>query len=415
MPAQPPTNPEATTDGITTPTCPVCSTPLPIAGAPCPRCSTSRFAWGRSRTVFLSLCGLLLIPMFTTTGVIVRLFHVKEAKIANDWEKAGNTNLQAGRADVAIEDFRNALLYSSDSNQLQLELAEALAAQGQLDEAEDYLFNLRTGDPENSPIDLALARIAARQGDVETAVGFYHDAAFGQWPSNAHTNRVAAREELIAFLLKHNREDQARAEALSLAADNPADPDIRVAAAKSLSQAGDAQSAFDEYRHILRISPENTEALLGAGQTALALYNFPEADRYFSRAIQRGVKAPDVAAQRDLAAAAAELNPFDPRLSEKERQQRILEIFSAAEERAKACIPVVLSGGPAVPDDLKALAAERAALPQKLSLAVFNAHPEYATQALNWAFSLEGAVPSQCAGTLADRAIGVLAAENKQS
>jgi len=163
--------------------------------------------------------------------VIVRLFHEKQSSIAAAWEDAGNTNLQTGHADAAIENFRNSLLYAPDDSGVQLELAEALAAQGQVDEAENYLFTLRTADPENSMIDLQLARISAGRGDITAAVNFYHGAAFGQWPNNSHKNRLATRRELIEFLLGHNRRDQARAEALSLAADNPVDPDVLDAAA----------------------------------------------------------------------------------------------------------------------------------------------------------------------------------------
>lgn len=395
--------------------CPECGMRLPAAGAACPRCAADLVSWRASRTLVLTLCALLLVPMFTTTGVIVRLFHDKQAKIAVDWERAGNVNLETGHAQTAIEDFRNALLYSSNNSKLELELAEALTAQGQLAESENYLFNLRAADPDNALIDLQLARISARQGDVSAAVNFYHDAAFGEWPSDAHASQVAAREELIQFLLKNNRQDQARAEALSMAADNPADPEVLNEAAAYLIASGDSSNALDQYQHVLRLEPNNVTALIGAGNTALALYQFSEADRYFSRAIQRGARTPDVEADRDLAATAAELDPFNPHLDSRERQQRILQIFAAAEQRANACMPGVLTNSPTLTADSKALAAARAALPPKLTLNVFNAHPEYADEALNWAFDLEKSAPSQCAGTLADRAIEALAGENKES
>ncbi len=353
--------------------------------------------------------------MFTTTGVIVRLFHEKQATIAASWEKAGNINLQTGHAEVAIEDFRNSLLYSPDDSKLQLELAEALAAQGQMDEAENYLFTLRTADPENSMIDLQLARISAHRGDIDAAVAFYHDATFGQWPSDAHKNQLATWEELIGFLLSNNRRDQARAEALSLAADNPADPDVLDTAAAYLAKAGDYQSALAEYRAVLRVAPTNVDALVGAGNAALALYQFPEADRYFTRALQHGAKDQSIPGRRDLAAAASELDPFNTRLSERERQARTIEIFQAAEQHAKACFPGLITGGDSVPNNLKPLAAERAALPPNLTRSDFSAHPEYADQALDWAFAIEQAIPPQCGGTLADRAIQYLAARNKES
>jgi Flp pilus assembly protein TadD len=396
--------------------CPNCGAPLPAKGAPCPHCSRSALSiWGRSRTVFLSLSALLLIPMFTVTGVVVRLFHAKQASIAADWEKAGNVNLQTRHAAVAIEDFRNSLLYAPDNSKLQLELAEALAAQGQLEEAESYLFNLRTADPENSMINLELARISARQGDVNAAITFYHDATFGQWPESAHANQIAAWKELIEFLMQHGRMDQARAEALVMSADNPADPEVRNAVAAYLSQTGDSQSALNEYQSVLRLAPNDTNALTGAGNAALALNQFSEADRYFARAIQHGAKAPEVAEDRDVSAAAAELDPFNARLSERERDARIIEIFNAADQRAQSCLPALATGGSSVPNNLKPLAAQRAALPAKLALSTFNAHPEYADQALNWAFAIEQAISPQCAGTLADHAIALLARENKES
>ncbi|HKQ85598.1 MAG TPA: tetratricopeptide repeat protein [Candidatus Acidoferrales bacterium] len=365
--------------------------------------------------MFLSLCALLLIPMFTTTGVIVRLFHEKQASIAAAWEKAGNTNLQAGHAEVAIEDFRNSLLYSPDDSKLQLELAEALAAQGQTDEAENYLFTLRTADPESSMIDLQLARISAHRGDIDAAVAFYHDATFGQWPSNAHKNQLATWEELIQFLLNNSRKEQARAEALSLAADNPADPDVLDAAAGYLAKTGDNQNALSEYEAVLRLSPTDVDALAGAGNAALALFQLPEADRYFTRALQHGAKDGSIAGKRDLAAAASELDPFNTRISERERQARAIEIFQAAEQHAKACFPALVTGGDALPNNLKPLAAERAALPAKLTRADFSAHPEYVDQVLDWAFAVEQAIPPQCGGTLADRAIQYLAGRNKES
>lgn len=389
---------------------------LPAAGGPCPHCLSSGLSiWGRSRTVFLSLSALLLIPIFTITGVVVRLFHAKQATIATAWEKAGNANLQTGHAASAIEDFRNSLLYAPDNSKLQLELAEGLAAQGRLEEAESYLFNLRTADPENSMINLELARISARQGDANAAITFYHDATFGQWPEKAHANQIAAWNELIGFLMKNGKTDQARAEALVMSADNPADPEVRNASAAYLAQAHDPQGALNEYQAVLRLSPSDVDALVGAGNAALALDQFSEAERYLARALQHGAKTPAVAQNHDLAAAAAELDPFNARLSEREREARIIEIFNIADKRAKACLLAPTTAGPSIPNNLTSLMAQRATLPVNLAVSTFNAHPEYIDQALQWAFAVEQAVSPQCAGMLADQAIKLLAREHKES
>jgi Flp pilus assembly protein TadD len=349
--------------------------------------------------------------MFTATGVVVRLFHDRQAQIAADWKKAGDINLQTGHAQTAIEDFRNALLYSPDNSQLQLDLAEALATQGKFEEATTYLFNLRAVDPENSLIDLELARISARQGDLDAAVGFYHDAAFGLWPDHTHDRRVATRKELIAFLLQHHRNDQARAEALSLAADNPVDPDTDTASAEFLLQSEDTQGALAEYQHALDLAPTNLEALVGAAQAAQELRDFSKADLYLARAIQHGDREAGAVADLARDSTAAEIDPFDTRLSNSERARRVIEIFNDANLRAKTCMMPEPRNPSKAWDDLKALVSARAALPAKLTEAELKDNPDLANQALRWSFSVELAADAQCAPSLNDRAIEALAAK----
>ncbi|HUI74704.1 MAG TPA: tetratricopeptide repeat protein [Candidatus Acidoferrum sp.] len=355
--------------------------------------------------------------MFTITGVIVRLFHEKQAKIARDWRAAGEANLAAERSVVAIEDFRNALLYSPDSTQLQLELAQALTEQGQFDEAQDYLLNLRTADPENSLINLQLARIAVRRADVDAATTYFHDAMYGHWPNNPHTNQLATRKELIEFFLSHNRRDAARAESLSMAADNPADPDVRVQAADFLLQAGDAQSSLAEYQRVLRMEPDNADALAGSGKAALATGRFAQAARYFNQAILHGSQNPEIERDRDVSSEAAELDPYDVHLNDRGRQRRILRMFDAAHARVKSCFPVLLEGSKVpVPDQLKTLAAERVALPKQLTGQELALHPELEKTALAWVFDVERSASSQCGtGTVTDAAIELIAGQHKET
>lgn len=386
-------------------------------GVPCARCNSAFVIWSRSRTVFLSLCGLLLIPMFTVTGVFVRMFHEKQSRIAEDWRRAGQVNLAAGRSNVAVEDFRNALLYSSDSMQLQLELAEALAQQGHLDEAQNYLANLRLRDPENSLINLQLARIASKRGDVPSATSYFHDAMYGHWPADPHEKQVATRKELIEFFLRHNRGDSARAESLSMAAENPADPEIRQQAADFLLQAGDAQSSLSEYQRVLSVEPGNAGALVGSGKASLALGRFAQATRDFTLALQKGAIESETARNKDIASAAENLNPFDARLNGRDRRKRILRLFSLAEERARECFPAVLPGSAVAPSDQwKPLAAQRAALPKEINARELAAHVALEKPALDWIFAVESAAVSHCgAGTVENVATGLIGATRKET
>ena len=390
---------------------------MPAPGAACAHCSSAFVIWSRSRTVFLSVCGLLLIPLFTVTGVFVRMFHDKQARIADDWRRAGQVNLAAARSNVAVEDFRNALLYSPDSTQLQLELAEALAQQGQLDEAQNYLLNLRAGDPENSLINLQLAHIASKRGDALNATSYFHDAMYGHWPDDPHSHQVATRKELVEFFLNHNRRDAARAESLSMAAENPADPEIRAQAADFLLQAGDAQSSLSEYERVLRIEPGNARALAGSGSAALALGKFAQATHDFTLAIQKGSNDPETLKSKDIASAAENLNPYDTRINDRERQKRILRLFSLADERAKSCLPGVLPGSLVQPpDQLKSLAAQRAALPNEIDDRQLAAHLDLEKPVLDWVFALEAAATSRCGpGTPQNAAMNMIGATRKET
>lgn len=358
-----------------------------------------------------------MIPMFTVTGVVVRLFHEKQKAIAEDWRAAGEVNLKAGRAKEAIENFRSALLYSPDSALLQLELAQALAEQGQMDEAQNYLLNLRTGDPENAQVNLELARIATRQGNTDAATTYYHDAMYGHWGENAHDRRLGAREELIEYFLKTGRRDSARAEALSMAVENPADPEVRAQAGDYLLSAGDASSALAEFRRAQRLEPGNLKALAGAGRASLAMGDFSGAERFFAEALERGSKDPGIAKERDAAARAAELDPFVANLPDTERRRRVLRVFRIAEDRAKACLPGIFAASPAaVPNNLKNLAAERAALPKQIAPGDLTRHPELESKALSWALTAEKVALLQCGpGGPTDEAIALIAAKHKES
>lgn len=390
---------------------------MPAPGTACPHCNSAFVIWSRSRTVFLSLCGLLLIPMFTFTGVFVRMFHEKQARIADDWRRAGQVNLAAARSNVAVEDFRNALLYSPDSTQLQLELAEALAQQGHLDEAQNYLLNLRAADPENSLINLQLAHIASKRGDAPNATSYFHDAMYGHWPDDPHSHQVATRKELVEFFLSHNRRDAARAESLSMAAENPADPEIRAQAADFLLQAGDAQSSLSEYERVLRIEPGNARALAGSGRAALALGRFAQATHDFALAIQKGSNDPETLKNKDIASAAENLNPYDTRINDRERQKRILRLFSLADDRARTCFPGVLPGSSVKPQDqLKSLAAQRAALPIEIDNRQLAAHLDLEKPMLDWVFAVEAAASARCGpGTPENAAMDLIGATRKET
>src|SRR5262249_31756243 len=146
----------------------------------------------------------LTVVGFTVVGRLVSIYRVHQKTLAAQIYRDGLADQHAGRLDLALEDFRAALVYDPDNDQLQLSMGRALRDTGNLEEAEDYLLTLWERAPQDSVINLALGRLAARHGNVQEALRYYHTAIYGVWRSDADANRLQARFELTEFLLQRN-------------------------------------------------------------------------------------------------------------------------------------------------------------------------------------------------------------------
>ena len=104
---------------------------------------------------------------------------------------------------------------------LRLHLAQALMAADRGPEARAHLLTLWANQPGNGPVNLELARLAATEGDMTTALRHYHNAIEGAWDEAPEDRRRHARLELARFLvdLKHAT-PQAQAELIAPAADS---------------------------------------------------------------------------------------------------------------------------------------------------------------------------------------------------
>jgi tetratricopeptide (TPR) repeat protein len=131
----------------------------------------------------------------------------------------GERALAAGQPDAAAASFRAALVRDRDEHTYAMALADALAAAAHADQALELLDGERTRAPEDGPVNLRLARLAAAQGDLDGAARSYHHAIYGVWPDAGGASAHAARLELVQLLLAHGRQREAIAEQLAGAAD----------------------------------------------------------------------------------------------------------------------------------------------------------------------------------------------------
>jgi tetratricopeptide (TPR) repeat protein len=185
----------------------------------------------RRTPLVLAALTLIAIVGFAAVSRLVARLKANEKQIAWHAFEAGLAEMQAGHPERALDDFRAALTYDRDSPSYQLSLARALRDTGRLDESEAYFLHLWNAAPQDSTINLALARLAARRQSIDDAIRYYHNAIYGVWNADADKNRHQSRFELIEFLLKENALPQAQAELIALAQIPPAEPAQHLAVA----------------------------------------------------------------------------------------------------------------------------------------------------------------------------------------
>src|SRR5271155_5652695 len=231
----------------------------------------------RSAPVILLVLTIAAATGFAAVSHLVARFNANQQARGRKLYAEGLADAGANRYDDAIAAFRAALTCEPTNSQYQLSLARALRDTNyprRLDEAESYLIALWQRAPQDAAVNLALARVAAHRGSIEDATRYYHNAMYGVWNSDPDVNRSKARVELIQFLLKKGAPDKAESELMALATSLPPDPAAHLQAAQLFAQAQDYSGMLAQYEEVLRLDPENSAALAGAGQAAYRSGNY---------------------------------------------------------------------------------------------------------------------------------------------
>lgn len=295
------------------------------------------FLWSLRRETFLLLILLILLLLFIATGFAAKVYHSRERAIAKSWYERGEAELQAGRPGAAVDDFRNARAYARDNAQYRLRLGEALLAAGRLEEARGRLLALWDQEPGDGPLNLDLARLAVRQGSVPEALRYYHNAIYGEWEENPAEQRRTARLELAEFLLKSGQQAVAQSELIGLAADLPRDAGLQTQVGTLLLASGEHDQALTLFREALRLEPHLGAALEGAGEAYFDLGNYSAAENFLRRALEENPHLTRAAALAATARLVIRIDPFERRLSRRERADRVFRAFQQAMARLLDC------------------------------------------------------------------------------
>ncbi len=389
-------------------TCPLCGHAIPAGEPDCPRCRRNLFL--KPDTILaLTLAGLL--ALFVVTGFAAQAYHSKYAALGEQWNGQGTTDLNAGRVDAAIVDFRTALIYARGNENYDLSLAQALTAAGRTDEAKAYLTGLWERDPGNAQVNLELGRLAARQGNTEEALRYYHSAMYDDWPGRDPAEaRRDVRLELFRFLIRQGDQAQAEAELIGMAALLPPDPALYTEVGQLFMEVGDHARAAFEFEGALKLDPNAGEAtLVGAGEAEFYLGNYEAARRNLERAVHEKPdeatlkQLRDMLEQTDLVLAA---DPFDPTLPVAERDQRVIAAFQQALRRLASCGAALsgtasASGGaPSSPGAANgafaALANGARALQPQVTVESLRKNPDLATAIMDLVFDVEQGATQGC-------------------
>ena len=293
---------------------------------------------GQSREVVLVICAVLLVFLFSVTGILTRAFHKKQNALAAEWFAKGNASLASGAAREALDDYRRALIFDPENEPYQLHLAQALAQLGRQEEARAYLLNLLADRPGDGEVNFELARLAAQTNDIDDAVRFYHAAVYGAWETDPVAAQLRARLELSQFLVRHRENTPAEAELISLAANIPdRDAELHRQAGDLFQSIGDLHRALNEYRFALKAAPENLTARIGAGLVSFKLGNYVKAAEDLDLAYKADPENQTVAAKLETARVVIASDPFSAELSSKERANRVSVALVRAVQRADQC------------------------------------------------------------------------------
>lgn len=352
----------------------------------------------------IALLGLLAVTilLFAMTHILFGLYSRHQTTVAENWTKRGIQALQSHRPEDAVRAFRAALPYATDEHQIQLLLAQALAAAGHEEEAAAYYRTLWEEEPGSGTINLALARLAVRRNDTDNASKYYHAALDGIWEGDGSRRRPEVRLELAEYLIRQNRLDQARSELLIAAGNAAEDPNLRLRIAALMEDAGDYGNALNLYRKLLQHGPARLAALEGAGRAAYERGNYLLARNYLERTLNHPDFQHESEEKRDTLRNQLRdsihillLYPsWD--LSSSQRARRVAAIDRIAEARLASCITDLQGKNQPISEALNDLSRQWSALPPKRTLARITADGTLAERILGLSYPVEIETAKTC-------------------
>lgn len=348
----------------------------------------------KQQPVMLALLAVLGVIFFLGVAGLSRAYHAQRKALGSRWFSRGMADLNARRYDIAVTEFRSALLYSRDNYDYQLNLAEALLGLGRTAEVYSYLANLWEEEPENGVVNLELSRIAAQRGQTEQAQRYYHNAIYAVWPDDQEGRRRETRLELIEYLLSINARAQAQAELIALQENLGEDPAQQKRVGDLFLRAQDYEHALAAYRLCLRSDRRNEGALAGAGWAAFQFGRYPLAERYLQGAVALNPNDTQSAERLRTTQLVLRMDPFRRQISVDGRDKIVVEAFATAGKRLSSC--ATPKAAAASTSSQPSLADEWAKMKPRITQQQLRQNPDLVEQAMDMVFEIERQTSATC-------------------
>ena len=316
--------------------CLICRHVLPHAGAECPTCKTRRSIPLAATPRLIAAVVTVIVALFAFTAYYNAAFDRVRHERGVEHFRVAKTLSDYGYFEEAIEHYRHALEYTRDNFEYRYGLAETLVYAQRETEAELQLVQLRTVEPTYAPVNQRLARIAAREGRMDEAVGFYRTAVYGRWPQNPEANRFRTRVELVDVLEKQGDRRQMLPELLQLLEEAPDDRPLGRRVGLIFLEIGASLEAADVLRRLVAEGVNDPETLAALGRAEFELGNYQPARQRLSASL-RTRDDPETAALGDLVAEVLDLDPSAGRLTASNRFGRTRELLVRAVDYVEEC------------------------------------------------------------------------------
>lgn len=376
--------------------CPNCGGPL--SSGTCLRCAEQSSRIVHRDILLLVVLSATAVALFLFTRAMATKQRQMDARVAAAWFRKAEGQVRAGDMERAIESFRKAASNDRDNREYVVALANALAAAGHNEEARQALLRLRESLPENAEINLYLARLAAKRGDVAEAVRYYHNALYGLWTgSEVDRERRKVRVELIHFLLDRHERSGALSEVLILGAEIPdGDAAAQIETGQLFLKAGDAQHALRHFMRAIGLNRNNTAALAGAGNAAFQLGDYVQAGRYLEAALAQGLSSESALQLLTVTKMISSNDPLAPHLTRQERNSRVLVDFEQSLRRLQSCLDQQSGKKDSMNLGLEPLKADALAMQSKLQPRNLRRDPELLRAGMELIYKIQEATSVSC-------------------